>query len=135
MNKNVLLNIRSDYNGEETLNILCDGKFSEKNGGFEISWDGSEVMGEDGEKNVVEIYGENTFVFRLGDGGDLILENGKTCAVSELDADTMKSIPVQFFITEFKNELSSLGGKVTLGYSISNPYTGSVRKRLEIWVM
>lgn len=135
MNRNVLLNIRSDYNGEETLNLLCDGKFSAKNGGYEISWEGSDFMGEKGKENAVEIYGEDTFVFRLGNENGLVLENGKTCAVSEFDVGTMQKIPVQFFITEFKNSLSEKGGNVVLGYSIANPYINSVNKRLEISVL
>lgn len=135
MNRNVLLNIRSDYNGEETLNLLCDGKFSEKNGGYEISWEGNDFMGERGKENAVEIYGEDTFIFRLGNENGLILENGKTCAVSEFDVGTMQKIPVQFFITEFKNSLSEKGGNVVLGYSIANPYINSVNKRLEISVL
>ncbi len=135
--KDVFLNIRSDYNGEEILNLLCDGKYSEKDGGYIIKWDGCDYLGEEGKENAVEIYGEETFIFRLGneiDGG-LMLENGKTCAVSEFDAGSMQKIPVQFFITEFRNSLSDKGGNVVLGYSVSNPYTSAVSKRLEISVL
>ena len=135
--KDVFLNIRSDYNGEEVLKLLCDGKFSEKDGGYVIKWDSCEFLGEEDKENSVEVYGEDIFICHLGKetDGELVLENGKTCAVSEFDAGAMQKIPVQFFITEFKNSLSEKGGSVVLSYSVSNPYTSVVSKRLEISVL
>ena len=135
--KRKLFNIKTGFNGEEVLNMLCDGVISEKDGGFKLSWDGSAQMGEEGIENSVEVYGNKTFIFRLGESSDggMILENGITSVVSEFDSGSAQKIPIQFFVTELENSLSLDGGSVKLEYSISNPYSSAVSKRLEIDVL
>ncbi len=135
--KRKLFNIKTGFNGEEVLNMLCDGMISETNGGFRLVWDGSGQIGEEGIENSVEVYGNKTFIFRLGESSDggMMLENGITNVVSEFDSGSSQKIPVQFFVTEFENSLSLDGGSVKLEYSISNPYSNAVSKRLEISVL
>ena len=132
--RKVLLNIRSLYNGEETLNLICDGVLSEKDGGYRISWDGSDCLGKEGEENSVEIYGDDTFIFGIGDGAPLMLGKKRTCAVAGSDYGN-GGVPVQFFVSELKTTLNYDGGNVIIDYSVSNPLTSSVSKRFELAVI
>ena len=132
--RKVLLNIRSLSNGEENLNLICDGVLSEKEGGYRISWDGSDCFGKTGEENSVEIYGDETFLFGIGDSTHLMLGKNRTCAVSDFDLG-QGGMPVRFFVSELKNTLNFEGGNVVLDYTISNPITASVNKRFELAVI
>lgn len=132
--RKVLLNIRSLCNGEENLNLICDGVLSEKDGGYRISWDGSESLGKEGEENSVEIYGDDTFIFGIGDGTPLMLGKNRTCAVSDFDLGS-GGVPVQFFVSDLKNTLNDNGGNVILDYSVSTPLASSVSKRFELAVI
>lgn len=129
--KTVLLKIRTLHNGEEDVRVVCDGKLSEKDGGYVVSFAGDVSLGICGNLNSVEVYGDETFVFGFGSDYKLMLGNRMTLATGDVSNG---DVPVRFFVPYLKNTLTPSGGNVEIDYIVSTPTAPSARERFEMSV-
>ena len=82
MLKDVLINIKGTQgagNEQDVIELTTDGRFGEKNGGFYITYDESEMIGIDNVKTSLYIKPDNSVILQRSGAVDsrLIVENGK----------------------------------------------------------
>lgn len=133
--KKVLFEIRSYFNENEILYMLSEGTIWKKDGSYFLEWDGSDKLGEFGDKVLIEVKDENKLVFSSGkksSGQYIMLEDGKRYVAQHFDHSPFFYAPVGVSVDSIKNSLKGNSGELEFSYTTDTYNSKNIKKTFDI---
>lgn len=119
--KNVMISIRGfqAYEGteENTMSLLTEGKLAQTEGGYELTYEESELTGMEGTTTVFQIQGPRVTLLRTGSVcSQMVFEEGRRHL--SLYSTPYGTLEVGVSTSRLCSTISSQGGKLEIDYSI-----------------